>query len=737
MPIITALELTSQVRYIADGLTTEFPITFERISDNHVKAWLYDDEADEVTELARSVTDNVATITPPPAENTYVIIHRQTPKPALIDWSTTPGESRNARVLAERQSRYIALEALDWSQYPIRSIVATSPPPFTWRTVAAGDSLNKSDNNHGVDLTTVGTLHIPPAVGQEREFSTLVRLPVGTSTIMVNDGTIDGEASISITATASDRIIGIILRSAGVFNTAGRLQVSFGVEDILGLGSVGADLVMADSQAEAIEAMGLSNAVTHSVPTSGDATNSQLVKGGDSRLSPATASKTGTMSAADKSKLDGIAAGANNYTHPLGDGNQHVPATGTTSENKVLVAGNTAGSASWQTFAYAWLTGAPSSLPASDVYSWAKQPAKPSYTYGEISGTPSSLPASDVYVWAKAATKPTYTNTEVGAAAASHTHSADAVTSGTISNSRLSSALAYIGALTPTTGGTPFYTAAGGPASLYTTSSWFRGTFAPVADAAEARTLLGLAAIATSGSASNLIAGTIPDDRLPGRLIGGWIRSAISDANSATATGSYYIDSSNAGALNAPFTDASANIDTRALDPSGASYAVQFACAVAKTSGIKNQVRYKIAGTWGSWIDAPVSSVEQALLWATVGHTEHAGITQYPAALRGSVVQTTSHTTAVTLNAAQGSIKMAPGALGAGASVEFQLNNTYITESQMPVVVRRGALYTGVTASVLRFAPGYCIIRVTNTGATTETAAEPAMSFTILGVAAS
>ncbi|NDV81323.1 hypothetical protein [Bacteroides sp. 51] len=38
------------------------------------------------------------------------------------------------------------------------------------------------------------------------------------------------------------------------------------------------------------------------------------------------------------------------------------------------------------------------------------------------SDIPSSLPASDVYAWAKAATKPSYTAAEVGAAAASHTH---------------------------------------------------------------------------------------------------------------------------------------------------------------------------------------------------------------------------------------------------------------------------------------------------------------------------
>lgn len=41
--------------------------------------------------------------------------------------------------------------------------------------------------------------------------------------------------------------------------------------------------------------------------------------------------------------------GANDYTHPTGDGNLHVPATGTTNSGKVLTAGATAGSLSWET----------------------------------------------------------------------------------------------------------------------------------------------------------------------------------------------------------------------------------------------------------------------------------------------------------------------------------------------------------------------------------------------------
>ena len=63
----------------------------------------------------------------------------------------------------------------------------------------------------------------------------------------------------------------------------------------------------------------------------------------------ATTSVNGLMSSADKTKLDGIATGANNYSHPTGDGNQHVPATGTTNNGKFLKSGAAAGSASWQT----------------------------------------------------------------------------------------------------------------------------------------------------------------------------------------------------------------------------------------------------------------------------------------------------------------------------------------------------------------------------------------------------
>lgn len=76
----------------------------------------------------------------------------------------------------------------------------------------------------------------------------------------------------------------------------------------------------------------------------------------------ATTAHAGFMSIGDKSKLDNIAPNANNYTHPTGDGNSHVPATGTTNNGKVLKAGSTANSASWGQVAYNEITDVPTTF---------------------------------------------------------------------------------------------------------------------------------------------------------------------------------------------------------------------------------------------------------------------------------------------------------------------------------------------------------------------------------------
>lgn len=58
---------------------------------------------------------------------------------------------------------------------------------------------------------------------------------------------------------------------------------------------------------------------------------------------------TASFLTADETKLDGIEASANNYTHPTGDGNLHVPANSTTNDGKVLTASAVAGTYTWET----------------------------------------------------------------------------------------------------------------------------------------------------------------------------------------------------------------------------------------------------------------------------------------------------------------------------------------------------------------------------------------------------
>ena len=94
---------------------------------------------------------------------------------------------------------------------------------------------------------------------------------------------------------------------------------------------------------------------------------SEHLSGGVDPIPTATTAADGLMSAADKAKLDGVAPNANNYVHPTGDGNLHVPATGTTNNGKVLKAGATAGSISWGTLSAADV----GAVPTSDVVTTA------------------------------------------------------------------------------------------------------------------------------------------------------------------------------------------------------------------------------------------------------------------------------------------------------------------------------------------------------------------------------
>ena len=139
----------------------------------------------------------------------------------------------------------------------------------------------------------------------------------------------------------------------------------------------------------------------------------------------ATASAAGLMSAADKAKLDGVAAGSNHVTvdaelsttstNPVQNkviksaldgksntGHTHDDRYYTETEINTKLNGK---SNTGHKHVKADITDFPTSMPASDVYSWAKQSSKPSYTISEVSG---DFPASRISGIIDAAHLPSY-----------------------------------------------------------------------------------------------------------------------------------------------------------------------------------------------------------------------------------------------------------------------------------------------------------------------------------------
>lgn len=146
----------------------------------------------------------------------------------------------------------------------------------------------------------------------------------------------------------------------------------------------------------------------------------------------------------------GIPAQDTVYTHPTSSGNKHIPSGGsagqflkwsadgtavwaaiskgtvglgnvdnTADSDKSVKYATSAGSAS-SAGSVAWsnVSGRPSSMPASDVYSWAKASSKPSYSAGEVGAVPTSRTVNGKAL----SSNITLSAGDVGAAASSHSH---------------------------------------------------------------------------------------------------------------------------------------------------------------------------------------------------------------------------------------------------------------------------------------------------------------------------
>jgi hypothetical protein len=102
----------------------------------------------------------------------------------------------------------------------------------------------------------------------------------------------------------------------------------------------------------------------------------------------------------------------------------------------------------------------------------------------------------------------------------------------------------------------------------------------------------------------------------------------------------------------------------------------------------------------------------------------------------GSVTQTTSKSTTVTLNKPSGVIVMNNAALAAGASVQFTLNNSVIFSTDVLLLTVTGNTFTGYRVEPVNILTGQAGIRVTNvTGSTLSDALT--INFAILRCATS
>ena len=121
---------------------------------------------------------------------------------------------------------------------------------------------------------------------------------------------------------------------------------------------------------------------------------------------------TNDYTTTEKNKLAGIADNANNYVHPTTSGNKHIPSGGSSGKILGWSADGTA----------AWVDPASGGVSVDTVYIGSTEYAPDANGKVTLPTYPTTLPASDVSSWAKAANKPSYTYSEVGAAASSHTH---------------------------------------------------------------------------------------------------------------------------------------------------------------------------------------------------------------------------------------------------------------------------------------------------------------------------
>lgn len=210
-------------------------------------------------------------------------------------------------------------DTISWSS--ITGKPATFAPPIASKTVLGGIKVGEN-----LEITSDGKLSAITTSGD------------GKSVYAINQETFiaaEGQTKFTLTAgkyrtgagLLSAFLNGVKVRKEAIFETGNTtFELATGIQE--------GDQVLA----EYVQIMDAEQYAAHSA---------EHVEGAVDAIPNATQTMGGLLGASDKTKLDGIAAGANKYAHPSGDGNLHVPATGTSNNGKVLKAGSTAGNIEW------------------------------------------------------------------------------------------------------------------------------------------------------------------------------------------------------------------------------------------------------------------------------------------------------------------------------------------------------------------------------------------------------
>lgn len=234
-------------------------------------------------------------------------------------------------------------------------------------------------------------------------------------------------------------------------------------------------------------------------------------------------------------------------------------------------------------------------------------PSSHTHTRSQITDFPSSMPASDVYAWAKASSKPSYSYSEVGAAAASHTHTTiqgtytgsggsqppSYVTAGTLRANMMyhdmlrtphcdwlmmdtytGSDVPYVTMIGVTKTATPRAFIASGPKGNASTSSWVRKELATVD------------AIPTTMAWGNITGAPATATRWPS-----WSEVTSKPSFATVATSGSYNDLSNRPSI--PSAETAATIMSKINSQSEITFSKHVVCSAGAGTSSTSDIRFK------------------------------------------------------------------------------------------------------------------------------------------------